>query len=169
FDNTLFVFVGDHGVKGEVGTLMPSAWATESLEMFHVPLLFYAPKHLPPAQRSTLASQADILPSITSLVGVPARYTAMGKNLFDSARYSPQRWKSSFVFYPNDATFGYFSGDLFYHRQIEGPMRRIVSLTGGPVPQGAAADSAQKALDALLLDWWETNRYLLHHNRKPGS
>ncbi|TCZ72197.1 LTA synthase family protein [Flaviaesturariibacter aridisoli] len=163
FDNTLFVFVGDHGVSGEVGRLMPKAWTTEQLENFHVPLLFYSPKHLRPEARTTLSSQIDILPSIASLASVPARYSALGKNLFDSSGTQPQRWNSTFVFSPNDGTIGYFEGDLLYRREIDGKMRRLLTLSGAPVPKGN--NGLKNHMDDYVLGWWETNRYLLYHNK----
>lgn len=163
FDNTLFVFVGDHGVSGEVGSLMPKAWTTEQLENFHVPLLFYCPKYLRPEARPTLSSQVDIMPSIASLASMPVRYSALGKNLFDSAGTNPQRWNSTFVFSPNDGTIGYFEGDYLFRREIDGSMRRLLTLSGAPVPQ---PDSAlRRHMEQYVLGWWETNRYLLYHNR----
>ncbi|GAB4093749.1 LTA synthase family protein [Flaviaesturariibacter terrae] len=163
FDNTLFVFVGDHGVTGEVGALMPAAWTSEQLENYHVPLLFYGPKFLRPEDRVTLSSQIDIMPSIASLASVPARYGALGKNLFDSAGTNPQRWNSSFVFSPNDGTIGYFEGDYLYRREIDGKMRRLLTFSGAPLPQ--PHDSLQRHMDDFVEGWWETNRYLLYHNR----
>jgi phosphoglycerol transferase MdoB-like AlkP superfamily enzyme len=163
FDNTLFVFVGDHGVKGDIGKLMPKAWATEELESFHVPLLFYCPKYLRPEHRATLSSQVDIMPSIASLAGIPARYSAMGKNLFDSAGTNPTRWNSSFIFAPNDATIGFFEGDYLYRRSIDGPLRHLVTLSGAPI--AGDTSTRRKMMDDYVLGWWETNRYLLYHNK----
>jgi phosphoglycerol transferase MdoB-like AlkP superfamily enzyme len=164
FSNTLFVFVGDHGIKGDVGKLMPPAWAAVGLESFHVPLLFYAPGHLQPQQRSTLAGQIDIMPSIASLSGIYPRYTSLGKNLFDSAGTDPLRWKSNFIFSPNDASIGVFVGDTLLYRPIAGGKKRLLSLTDGPLPSDRAG--AEARLDGLVMGWWETNRWLLYHNRK---
>jgi phosphoglycerol transferase MdoB-like AlkP superfamily enzyme len=40
FQNTLFVFVGDHGIRGDAGSMFPKAWTDEGLTNMHVPLLF---------------------------------------------------------------------------------------------------------------------------------
>jgi phosphoglycerol transferase MdoB-like AlkP superfamily enzyme len=167
FSNTLFVFVGDHGIKGDVGKLMPSAWAAVGLESFHVPLLFYAPGHLQPEQRKTLSSQIDIMPSIASLAGIYPRYTSLGKNLFDSAGTDPLRWNSSFIFSPNDASIGVFVGDTLLYRPIGGDRKRLLSLTDGPLPADRAR--AEARMDDLVQGWWETNRWLLYHNRKSAG
>jgi arylsulfatase A-like enzyme len=48
FDNTLFVFIGDHGIRGDAGTMLPNVFTSQGLTNMHVPLLFYAPKILTP-------------------------------------------------------------------------------------------------------------------------
>lgn len=48
FKNTIFVFVGDHGIDGNAGTMFPPAWTEQKLTSYHVPLLFYGPKFVPP-------------------------------------------------------------------------------------------------------------------------
>ncbi|RYZ21336.1 MAG: LTA synthase family protein [Chitinophagaceae bacterium] len=167
FNNTLFVFVGDHGIKGDVGKLMPPAWGAVSLESFHVPLLFYAPGRLQPQLRHTLSSQIDIMPSIASLASVYPRYTSLGKNLFDSTGTQPERWNSTFIFSPNDGSIGYFEGDTLYYRPIGGGRNRLLSLTNGPLPANRAATEAR--MDRMVLGWWETNRWLLYHNKKSAQ
>ena len=51
FNNTIFVFVGDHGVSGNATAMYPDVWTNERLTDEHVPLLFYAPKLLQPQKR----------------------------------------------------------------------------------------------------------------------
>ena len=48
FRNTIFMFIGDHGIRGDAGNMLPRAWTDEALSCFHVPLLFYAPGLLHP-------------------------------------------------------------------------------------------------------------------------
>lgn len=51
FHNTIFIFVGDHGVAGNAEAIYPPVWTEQRLTDEHVPLLFYAP--------DLLASQKD--------------------------------------------------------------------------------------------------------------
>ena len=46
FNNTIFVFVGDHGVEGNAKAMYPDVWTNNRLSDEHVPLLFYAPSLL---------------------------------------------------------------------------------------------------------------------------
>lgn len=61
FDNTIFVFVADHTAD--------NAGRNElSVSHYHIPLLFYAPKLIPPRIVTTLASQIDVAPTLLALL-----------------------------------------------------------------------------------------------------
>jgi phosphoglycerol transferase MdoB-like AlkP superfamily enzyme len=45
FRNTIFLFVGDHGIPGDAGPLFPRAWTDQRLTAEHVPLLIWAPEN----------------------------------------------------------------------------------------------------------------------------
>ncbi|MBC7423231.1 MAG: LTA synthase family protein, partial [Ferruginibacter sp.] len=48
YANTIFVFVGDHGIGGNANAMYPLSWTEQRLTNEHVPLLFYAPALLQP-------------------------------------------------------------------------------------------------------------------------
>ncbi|MCX8481486.1 MAG: LTA synthase family protein, partial [Sediminibacterium sp.] len=81
FDETLFVFVGDHGIAGNAGTQFPNAWTEGGLTANHVPLLFYAPAYLEPKQYNFLCSQLDVMPTIAGLLHKNVFYQGLGKNI----------------------------------------------------------------------------------------
>ncbi len=62
FDNTLFVFVADHGAALDTDYSIP-------LSYFHSPLIFYMPKHLQPQANEAIASQMDIFPTVMGILG----------------------------------------------------------------------------------------------------
>lgn len=78
FNDTLFVFVGDHGFG------IPPVLTRAGLLHQHVPLLFYAPSILGDTGevRHVTASQLDILPSIVGILGVDGLHQSFGRNLF---------------------------------------------------------------------------------------
>jgi phosphoglycerol transferase MdoB-like AlkP superfamily enzyme len=84
FDNTLFVFVGDHGIRYPgipKNKLFHDSYYTEQLPCLHVPLLFYK-KGMQPKQINALASQTDVMPTITGMLGVSYTNTTYGIDLF---------------------------------------------------------------------------------------
>ncbi len=78
FDDTLFVFVGDHGFG------IPPQLTELGILHMHVPLLFYGPKILGTQHetRHTVASQLDIVPSILGILGSTAAHQSFGRDLF---------------------------------------------------------------------------------------
>jgi phosphoglycerol transferase MdoB-like AlkP superfamily enzyme len=78
FDDTLFVFVGDHGFH--VAPVMTEV----HLLYHHVPLLFYAPTMLSAGGlvMHTAACQTNITPTILGLVGAKEEHASWGRDLF---------------------------------------------------------------------------------------
>lgn len=74
FDNTIFVFTGDHGRL--VGT--PDGVAATSLN--HVPIFFYG-KDIEPAKDSSLTMQIDLEPTILGMLGLQCpNFAGLGIN-----------------------------------------------------------------------------------------
>lgn len=63
FDDTVFIFIGDHGprIYGAAQVPVPS---------YRVPLLFYAPKHIVPERNTALGTSMDLGPTLLGLLGV---------------------------------------------------------------------------------------------------
>jgi phosphoglycerol transferase MdoB-like AlkP superfamily enzyme len=78
FDETLFVFVGDHGFG------IPPVLTEVNILHMHVPLLFYGPKIFGDRHevRHTVASQLDIVPTVLGIVGSEALHQSFGRDLF---------------------------------------------------------------------------------------
>lgn len=79
FENTLFVFVGDHALRGAHSKLTAAGLLTH-----HIPLLFYGPGVLDSAPRvdETVASQLNVLPTILGLVDYERPHATWGTDLF---------------------------------------------------------------------------------------
>ena len=79
FNNTLFIFVADHGSTTDVTYDM-------SLSYNHVPLLFYAPGRLEPHNIDRLALQLDIPSTVLGLLALNPRYNDLGIDLMRKTR-----------------------------------------------------------------------------------
>ena len=97
FNNTLFAFVGDHGIIGPTGPHLPPAWRDLAITQGHTPFLVYAPKHVPPRRIDHWAQQVDVMPTIASLAGIGYRNTTLGRDLLDP-RFDATRIAFSFQF-----------------------------------------------------------------------
>jgi phosphoglycerol transferase MdoB-like AlkP superfamily enzyme len=75
FNNTLFVFLGDHGARMYGRQEIP-------LESYEVPVLFYSPKLIPKGRRvDTLGSQIDVAPTLLGLLQVDYNSRFFGRDL----------------------------------------------------------------------------------------
>jgi membrane-anchored protein YejM (alkaline phosphatase superfamily) len=97
FDNTIFAFVGDHGIIGATGPHLPRSWHSLAITQGHTPFLIYAPKHVSPRRVDHWAQQVDVLPTLASLVGIGYRNTTLGRDLLDQ-RFDATRIAFEFQF-----------------------------------------------------------------------
>lgn len=172
FNNTLFVFIGDHGIRYN-GTLehFPKSWTEQGLTCEHVPLLFYAPKLLQPKRISDVCSQVDVLPTIAALAGTGYRNNSLGRNLVDTTPALPfipwQQQKYAFVIDHDVKTIGLVGNQYYYLKNLKTGKEEMVSMTGNdPVPANPQTDSLRSYLQKLTEAWYETAKYLLLNNKK---
>jgi arylsulfatase A-like enzyme len=79
--DVVVVLVSDHGESfGEHGLFNHGTGLFQS--QLHVPLIFFAPRHLPRASDNRLVSTLDLAPSLLDLFGLPALPHAAGSSLF---------------------------------------------------------------------------------------
>jgi phosphoglycerol transferase MdoB-like AlkP superfamily enzyme len=83
FQNTVFAFIGDHGIIGPTGSHLPRSWLDLSITQGHTPLLVYSPMRVKPERRDHWAQQVDVMPTLASLVGIGYRNTTLGRDLLD--------------------------------------------------------------------------------------
>ena len=165
FKNTIFVFVGDHGIRYN-GTLeyFPKSWTEQGLTCEHVPLLFYAPGFIKPQRISNICSQVDILPTIASLAKIPYRNNSMGRNLFDTII---NKEKYAFIIDHDVKTIGLVSSKYYYLKNLKTGVVDFVSITGNePIIANAETDSIKNYMQLLTNAYYETAKYLMLNNKK---
>jgi phosphoglycerol transferase MdoB-like AlkP superfamily enzyme len=162
FDNTIFVFIGDHGLAGNATAIYPEVWTEQRLTDEHVPLLFYAPALLSPQRRSEVVSQIDVLPTIAGMLHQSYLNTALGRDLLDPAK------KNNYAFITNTAGgIGMVTDDFYFTRNINFPDEKL-----SPMHKGAASyspsqqDSIRKKLSQFTDAFYETAKYLIMNNKR---
>ena len=161
FNETLFVFVGDHGIKGDAGSMLPTSFTEQGLTNMHVPLLFYAPSILQPKEYSIPVSQVDVMPSIASICNIPYTNTTMGKNVFNTVQ---QNNNAIFLYDDFNQQIGVLNNEYYYGYQLKNPSKPIFeSVVNNNIVKN---DSAQKQMDILTKTMYETSKYMLIHNQK---
>lgn len=157
--NTLFVFIGDHGIPGDAGNMFPGAWTDQRLTMEHVPLLFYAPNAIAARRVHTISSQVDVMPTIASLCNIPYTNTTLGRDMMDSTATG-----FAFIFDPDNNMAGVIKGDYFYRKRLTGGQEEMVSIINNEKPNDN--DSLRAEMRQLTEALYESSRYLLLNNKK---
>ena len=99
FENTIFIFVADHGVP-------ISAPYDISLDYHHSPLLFYSPKLISePQTRKQIGGQIDVFPTLMGLLNQSYVNNTLGIDLLKEQR--------PYIFINDDDKIGVLSDSLF--------------------------------------------------------
>lgn len=174
FDNTLFAFIGDHGIIGPTGPHLPPAWHDLAITQGHTPFLVYAPKHVPARRIDHWAQQVDVLPTVASLAGIGYRNTTLGRDLLDP-RFDDSRVAFAFQF-AGPGQRGLLVGDRLLLDQppaaqavfditAADPKRNLLDTT--PVPTDLAA--LQRRWGHFAQAYANTALYLQTHNRRLAA
>ncbi len=162
FDNTIFIFTGDHGVEGDARASYPEAWTEQRLCEEHVPLLFYAPALLPPQKRSETVSQIDILPTVAGMIQQPYLNTTLGRDLLDPDK----KENAAFIIYHAPGWIGVVNDDYFFRKNIRFSKEELVPVRPGlPALTTGQQDSVKKHLSQLTSAMYETARWMLVNNK----
>jgi phosphoglycerol transferase MdoB-like AlkP superfamily enzyme len=164
FSNTIFIFVGDHGIPGDVGNMFPRAWTNERLTAMHVPLLFYSPGMLKPKRLHQFVSQIDLLPTAAGLAKISYRNTTLGRDILDSA-YNPDL-AFSFLYDPDQAYINLLMGSFLFRTNLNTHQENLYSILGNDAVNTQANSDTLHKMSDLTKDFYETARYMLLNNKK---
>ncbi|HEU5051655.1 MAG TPA: sulfatase-like hydrolase/transferase [Hanamia sp.] len=171
FNNTIFVFVGDHGIRGHAGKMFPEAWEADGLTTQHVPLLFYAPSMLSPKRIDKTCSQVDLLPSVSALANISYTNTTIGRNLFDTLHAQNTRFKNvAFLFDPMIKQIGVITDRYVFVNDLSSGKKDFRSSTNNEqLPSSPDILADKKALDQLSEAYYQTAKYMLMNNKKQDG
>jgi len=163
FNNTLFVFVGDHGIRGDAGDMFPRAW-TEELSTVHVPLLFYAPHILPAEVIPAYASQLDVLPTAAGICKIPYINTTLGRDLLSAGIRNNPKAHQVFVYDPDARSAGVIKDSVYYSYLVERPQQTKIMNVNSNNPV-VLTEEQKRQLHHLAESFYQTSGYLLLNNK----
>lgn len=169
FNNTIFVFVGDHGLRGNAGNMFPKIWDEEAITSHHVPLLFYAPSILKPQVVERKVSQVDIMPGLAFLTGQQVNNTTLGRNIFlnTSLPDSNDISNHTFILQPDNHLIGLLTGKYYYKYDLQSKKENVFSIVNNdPLLPGEPDSSFLHKMRELTQGYYETSRYMLFNNKK---
>lgn len=103
YDNTLFVFLGDHGYSIEGTYEMP-------LSYHHVPLILHKPNTLKPSINHHLGYQPDVLSTVAGVLNLDYENSTFGMNILNE--------RHPFVYFTADDKIGCVSDDGYFFYEL---------------------------------------------------
>jgi phosphoglycerol transferase MdoB-like AlkP superfamily enzyme len=166
FDNTLFVFFGDHGITSRTGKHTPKSEDVLEVSSHRVPFVLYGPGVL--KQTGTIekvASQVDVLPTVASLTRNSYTNTTLGRDLFDSA-FDKMRYAYTIV-HGSFRTVGLLTDQYFQKMRFDGSDEHLYQL-GTETPTRDLADELPE-LNKTMMTYTSaitaTTRYIRENNQ----
>ena len=164
YDNTVFVFFGDHGISYDNGQHRPRVETEQSVGSHNVPLLIHAPKYINAQQINTITSHADILPVIAGLMNKPYDNTSLGRNVL-APIYHDSQYAFTISGHGGMPELGLISQDFYFKMNSNGTRARIYDLKGTTANVADKYPKDFKNMKDLTQAIYEAARYLVHHNK----
>jgi phosphoglycerol transferase MdoB-like AlkP superfamily enzyme len=109
FKDTVFVFIADHTSHGRGRTDLPP-------ENFHIPLIFYSPSHIAPAEIDSIASQIDVAPTLLAMLNVGYTSHFFGQDILTEGKHHQRALMANYL------TVGHLEGGIMVEL---GPKKRV--------------------------------------------
>lgn len=170
FDNTIFVFFGDHGIHAPAGQHTRKSEEQLNIQGLRVPLVIYAPKLLPTGKvLSTVAGEVDVFPTLAGLAGMKYLNTTIGRDLFD-ARYDHSRY-AFLLSHGRNMRIGVIDEQFYFRVNSDGANPILFQLNSNEPRNNVMPDYLDKAqeMQRIARGIFETTRYMRYHNAPAGN
>jgi len=162
FDDTIFVFYGDHGLPLRAAHRPPGEERL-GLNAFHVPLLIYAPKRLEPRVIDEVATQVDALPTVLGLTSLTGVNSTFGRDLLDERSHQP---RYAFIIRHGEGRIGVISDEFYFQARIDGFGAKLFEIFSKDPTQDVSERYPELAaeLEDTAFAFYETLKYMRYHN-----
>jgi phosphoglycerol transferase MdoB-like AlkP superfamily enzyme len=164
-NNTIFVFLGDHGSGRRHPLHMHKAEDQLELTKYHVPLVIYAPGLIKEGKvYDKVASEVDILPTIAGITSIPYVNSTFGRDLLDD-RFDAQRY--AFTIRHWQVPYIGLIGDKFYFSiSADGTNGRLNRYYSDDPTKNIINEFQEVAaeMEQLCRGIYETVNYMRYHN-----
>lgn len=165
FDNTIFVFFGDHNNRITTTPFMAPYFEALDLDGLHVPHMMYAPGLLQPRVIEDAASLVDVFPTVAGLLGLEYLNSTMGRDINIPA---PEGERVVFT-QTADKRFpviGAISKRHMVRMNYDGSDAKLHDLQSSDPDVDISAQDPERfaELKDLARGIYETTKYMFYHN-----
>lgn len=165
FDNTIFVFYGDHNNRITSTPHMAPFFEALDLDGLHVPHMIYGPAFIKGKVINEAVSLVDVLPTVAGLLGVDYVNTSMGRDI-----NIPFNGKERLVFTQTSSkrypVIGVIGSEFMLRMNFDGSEAKLHDLLSDTPETDMAQKYPAKAeyMTRLAMGIYETTKYMHHHN-----
>ncbi len=166
YDNTLFVFFGDHGIHASTGRHTPKSEEQLRLSGLRVPLVMYGKGIITePARIDKVASQVDVLPTVASVTRTDYTDSTLGRDLLDD-RFDDKRYAFT-IEHSGNRVIGLLTDDYFFTMQFDGSGATLHRLDSETPREDVSAEHPELAekLAQYTAAMRDTIQYMRENNR----
>jgi len=169
FDNTLFVFFGDHGIHASTGKHTPKSEEQLRISGLRVPLVMYGKGIIKTPERfGKVASQVDVLPTVASITQTDYVNSTMGRDLLDE-RFDENRYAFT-IEHAGERVIGLLSDEYYLMMRFDGSDAKLHRLDSENPREDVSAQHPEiaKTLVEYTSAMRDTIQYM-RENNKPGD
>ena len=169
FDNTLFVFFGDHGIHAPTGKHTPPSEEQLRLSGLRVPLVMYGSGIVKHAQVvDKVASQVDVLPTIAAVTQTDYINSTLGRDLL-SERFDDHRYAFT-IEHGGGRVIGLLTDHYYFMMDFDGSDARLHRLDSDTPRDNVAAERPKltQTLAEYTAAMRDTIQYM-RENNKPAD
>lgn len=151
YNNTLFVFLGDHGFY------LPNTYEMP-LSYNHIPCIIHLPKLLTPDTITAPCYQPDVTATVMGIIGATYNNNSFGINIL--------KQQHKYVVFSADDKIGCINNDGFFYYKIDGDNQTYLRKYKNLNPINYATQYTQKAdsMQKAMMSIYETAQYFTHKN-----
>jgi phosphoglycerol transferase MdoB-like AlkP superfamily enzyme len=163
FDNTIFVFVGDHGLPKQAKHM--EHIEEDHLCAVHTPLIIYAPKLIKHKVISYPVSEVDMMATLAGLSGLRYVNSTMGRDILDNDFDAKEHYAYVMSHEPNP-TLNLIGEKFIYTVRSDGSNKRLYEYNykTRDVNLIAKYPTIAKKMDNICIGIFQLTRYTRFHN-----
>lgn len=168
FDNTIFIFVGDHGLPKQAKH-MHKVEEKFLLNAIHTPLIIYAPKLIKHKKVSYPVSEVDIMATIAGLTGSSYINSTLGRDILEKD-FDKKPHYAYYMTHENNPTINIIGDEFIYRVRADGSEKQLYKYYFEKEDNNLINDYPEvaKKMEDICRGIYESTRYIRFHNSRES-
>ena len=164
FENTIFIFVGDHGLPKRADHLHEAEQRFQT-HTIHTPLVIYAPKLISHKKIDYPVSEVDIMATIAGLIGKSYVNTAIGRDILDKDFANKQHY-AFYMTHEEDFKINLIGEEFIFRMRASGKDKQLYRYYYNKKGENLIVEypKVAKEMEEVCRGIFESTRYTRFHN-----